>query len=171
MATLPAQGSLRSRTAATVSSLTLRHISAARRCWPVPQSHSPRIFVPRADSVKCRSGRLIMWGRVIKRSRNADAVITGAGSGIGAAPQMAAYNVGKVGVLSVSETLPAELADRLMRWTGFSAQRVARTCLDTHDRGDLYCMPQLDARLGWHGQRLAPHLYTRAVGLTQKGLT
>lgn len=121
MATLPAQGSLRSRTAATVSSLTLRHISAARRCWPVPQSHSPRIFVPRADSVKCRSGRLIMWGRVIKRSRNADAVITGAGSGIGAAPQMAAYNVGKVGVLSVSETLAAELADRLMRWTGFSA--------------------------------------------------
>ena len=81
----------------------------------------------------------------------------------GAAPGMAAYNVSKAGVLSLSETLAAELsgtgvnvtvlcptfvktnivdagritdkstqlADRLMRWTGFSPQRVARTCLDT----------------------------------------
>jgi NAD(P)-dependent dehydrogenase (short-subunit alcohol dehydrogenase family) len=76
----------------------------------------------------------------------------------GAAPGMAAYNVSKAGVLSLSETLAAELsgtgvnvtvlcptfvktnivesgritaqstqlADRLMRWTGFSSERVAR---------------------------------------------
>ncbi|MBO0677857.1 SDR family NAD(P)-dependent oxidoreductase [Mycolicibacterium sp. S2-37] len=120
----------------------------------------------------------------------------------GAAPGMAAYNVSKAGVLSLSETLAAELsgsgvavtvlcptfvktnivesgritdsatqlAGRLMRWTGFSPERVARMCLDTHDRGGLYCMPQLDARFGWHLKRYAPQLYTRAAGLTKGGI-
>ncbi|ETZ45838.1 short chain dehydrogenase family protein [Mycobacterium avium MAV_061107_1842] len=118
----------------------------------------------------------------------------------GAAPGMAAYNVSKAGVLSLSETLAAELsgtpvrvtvlcptfvktnilesgriseesgelAAKLMRWTGFSADKVARICLDAHDRGDLYCMPQLDAQLGWHIKRLAPQAYTRAAGLVSR---
>lgn len=118
----------------------------------------------------------------------------------GAAPGMAAYNVSKAGVLSLSETLAAELsgsgvnvtvlcptfvktnivqagrisekssqlADRLMRWTGFSAERVARMCLDTLDRGGLYCMPQPDARIGWGIKRFTPTVYTRAVGLTTR---
>ncbi|WP_374025278.1 SDR family NAD(P)-dependent oxidoreductase [Mycobacterium sp. HNNTM2301] len=118
----------------------------------------------------------------------------------GAAPGMAAYNVSKAGVLSLSETLAAELAgtgvrvtvlcptfvktnivesgriseesselaNKLMRWTGFSADKVARICLDTHDRGDLYCMPQLDAKIGWNVKRLAPQLYTRAAGLVSR---
>jgi NAD(P)-dependent dehydrogenase (short-subunit alcohol dehydrogenase family) len=118
----------------------------------------------------------------------------------GAAPGMAAYNVSKAGVLSLSETLAAELsgteinvtvlcptfvktniveagritaetsqlADRLMRWTGFSPERVARTCLDTNDRGGLYCMPQPDARIGWGIKRFTPTVYTRAVGLTAR---
>jgi NAD(P)-dependent dehydrogenase (short-subunit alcohol dehydrogenase family) len=121
----------------------------------------------------------------------------------GAAPGMAAYNVSKAGVLSLSETLAAELsgtgigvtvlcptfvktnivesgriseqstqmANRLMRWTGFSAERVARACLDTHDRGGLYCMPQPDARIGWGIKRLTPTVYTRAVGLTTRVTT
>jgi NAD(P)-dependent dehydrogenase (short-subunit alcohol dehydrogenase family) len=115
----------------------------------------------------------------------------------GAAPSMAAYNVSKAGVLSLSETLAAELsgtavkvtvlcptfvktnivesgrisaqateaATKLMRWTGVSPAKVARVCLDTHDRGDLYCMSQLDAKIGWNVKRLAPSAYTRAVGL------
>jgi short-subunit dehydrogenase len=115
----------------------------------------------------------------------------------GAAPGMAAYNVSKAGVLSLSETLAAELsgtavkvtvlcptfvktnivesgriseqsselATKLMRWTGFSSEKVARVCLDAHDRGDLYCMPQFDAKIGWNIKRLAPGAYTRAVGL------
>ncbi|WP_024440712.1 SDR family NAD(P)-dependent oxidoreductase [Mycobacterium sp. UM_WGJ] len=115
----------------------------------------------------------------------------------GAAPDMAAYNVSKAGVLSLSETLAAELsgtgigvtvlcptfvktnivesgritsqsseaANLLMRWTGLSAQRVARDCLDTHDRGGLYCMPQLDAKIGWNIKRLAPETFTRTIGL------
>lgn len=117
-----------------------------------------------------------------------------------AAPAMAAYNVSKAGVLSLSETLAAELsgtgvnvtvlcptfvktniveagrisdkstdiAGRLMRWTGFSAERVARTCLDTLDRGGLYCMPQPDARIGWGIKRFTPTVYTRAAGLTTR---
>jgi len=121
----------------------------------------------------------------------------------GAAPGMAAYNVSKAGVLSLSETLAAELsgtgvavtvlcptfvktsivesgriteqstqlADRLMRWTGFSPERVARTCLDTLDRGGLYCMPQPDARIGWGIKRFTPTVYTRAVGLATRVTT
>jgi NAD(P)-dependent dehydrogenase (short-subunit alcohol dehydrogenase family) len=121
----------------------------------------------------------------------------------GAAPGMAAYNVSKAGVLSLSETLAAELsgtgvnvtvlcptfvktniveagrisdkstqmADRLMRWTGFSPERVVRTCLDTLDRGGLYCMPQPDARIGWGIKRLTPTVYTRAAGLSTRFAT
>ncbi|MGV0741384.1 SDR family NAD(P)-dependent oxidoreductase [Mycolicibacterium sp. XJ870] len=65
-------------------------------------------------------------------------------------------------------TESSQFADRLMRWTGFSAQRVARMCLDTNDRGGLYCMPQPDARIGWGIKRLTPTVYTRAVGLTTR---
>lgn len=115
----------------------------------------------------------------------------------GAAPQMAAYNVSKAGVLSLSETLAAELsgtgigvtvlcptfvktnivesgrstaqsseaANLLMRWTGISAARVARDCLDTNDRGGLYCMPQLDAKIAWNIKRFAPETFTRTIGL------
>jgi NAD(P)-dependent dehydrogenase (short-subunit alcohol dehydrogenase family) len=121
----------------------------------------------------------------------------------GAAPGMAAYNVSKAGVLSLSETLAAELsgtgvnvtvlcptfvktnivdagritdkstraASRLMRWTGFSPERVSRTCLDTLDRGGLYCMPQPDARIGWGIKRLTPTVYTRAAGLSTRMTT
>lgn len=118
----------------------------------------------------------------------------------GAAPGMAAYNVSKAGVLSLSETLAAELAGtsvrvtvlcptfvktnildsgriseqsgelaaKLMRWTGLSAEKVARTCLDAHDRGGLYCMPQFDAKVGWNIKRLAPQAYTRTAGLLSR---
>ncbi len=118
----------------------------------------------------------------------------------GAAPGMAAYNVSKAGVLSLSETIAAELsgsgvsvtvlcptfvktnivdagritaastdfANRLMRWTGVSSEKVARTCLDTHDRGGLYCMPQLDAKIGWNIKRFVPETYTRTLGLAAR---
>ena len=63
------------------------------------------------------------------------------------------------------------MADRLMRWTGFSAERVARSCLDTLDRGGLYCMPQPDARIGWGIKRFTPTVYTRAAGLSTRFAT
>lgn len=118
----------------------------------------------------------------------------------GAAPSMAAYNVSKAGVLSLSETLAAELsstgvkvtvlcptfvktnivesgrmaeqttqfANRVMRWSGLSPAKVARICLDTHDRGELYCMPQLEAKIGWNVKRLAPGTFTRGMGLASR---
>lgn len=57
------------------------------------------------------------------------------------------------------------LAQRLMSLTGMSARRVARTCLDAHDRGRLHVLPQLDAKAIWRGKRLAPAAYTRSAGL------
>jgi len=115
----------------------------------------------------------------------------------GAAPRMAAYNVSKAGVLSLSETLAAEmsgtgvhvsvlcptfvktnivsngrideqradLAGSLMRTTGMSPTRVARVSLDTLDRGGLYVMPQLDAKVGWQLKRTFPRTYTAGIGV------
>lgn len=143
-----------------------------------------------------------VFAPILREARTGGIINVASAAAFGAAPGMAAYNVSKAGVLSLSETLAAELsgsgvavtvlcptfvktnivesgritqgasqvADRLMRWTGFSPERVARMCLDTHDRGGLYCMPQLDARFGWHIKRLAPGLYTRAAGLTKGGI-
>ncbi|MEU2035655.1 SDR family NAD(P)-dependent oxidoreductase [Nocardia amamiensis] len=121
-------------------------------------------------------------------------------AGFAAAPSMAAYNVSKAGVLSLSETMAAELhgtgvavtvlcptfvrtnvardgritkesaqlADFLMRWTGFSPERVARTALDAHDRGQLYVLPQLDARVVWLLKRHFPARYTYVLGLLDR---
>jgi NAD(P)-dependent dehydrogenase (short-subunit alcohol dehydrogenase family) len=61
-----------------------------------------------------------------------------------------------------------QFAHKIMRWTGVSADKVARTCLDAHDRGDLYCMPQLEAKIGWNIKRLIPGTYTRAIGLVSR---
>ena len=117
----------------------------------------------------------------------------------GAAPRMAAYNVSKAGVLSLSETLAAEMAgtgvkvsvlcptfvrtniveagridakasaaaNRLMRF-GMSPAKVARICLDAHDRGGLHVMPQIDAKVGWQIKRTAPRTYTRVIGLVER---
>ncbi|MDQ6526957.1 SDR family NAD(P)-dependent oxidoreductase [Nocardioides sp. LHD-245] len=118
-------------------------------------------------------------------------------AGFTAAPRMGAYNVSKAGVVSLSETLAAELAGsgvavtvlcptfvktnifdgelidpgaaglarRIARLAGFSADRVARTTLDAHDKGRLYVVPQLDAQLLWRTKRLLPAPYTRVAGL------
>ncbi len=83
-------------------------------------------------------------------------------------PTFVKTNIVDAGRISDSST---QLADRLMRWTGFSPERVARTCLDTLDRGGLYCMPQPDARIGWGIKRFTPTVYTRAVGLTTRVTT
>lgn len=152
--------------------------------------HGCHVFAPILKEAAC-SGQL---GGIIN---------VASAAAFGAAPGMAAYNVSKAGVLSLSETLAAELsgtgvnvtvlcptfvktnivesgritdkstqmASWLMRWAGFSPERVARTCLDTLDRGGLYCMPQPDARIGWGIKRFTPTMYTRAVGLATRVTT
>jgi len=144
---------------------------------------------------------------ILREARYGGIINVASAAAFGAAPGMAAYNVSKAGVLSLSETLAAELsgsgvnvtvlcptfvktnilisggnsgritaqstqlADRLMRWTGFSPERVARMCLDTNDRGGLYCMPQPDARIGWGIKRFTPTVYTRAAGIANRVTT
>ena len=83
-------------------------------------------------------------------------------------PTFVKTNIVDAGRISDRST---QLAGRLMRWTGISGDRVARTCLDTLDRGGLYCMPQPDARIGWGIKRFTPTVYTRAVGLTTRVTT
>lgn len=61
-----------------------------------------------------------------------------------------------------------EFANKLMRWIGLSPEKVARICLDAHDRGELYCMPQIEAKIGWNIKRLIPGTYTRAIGLVSR---
>jgi NAD(P)-dependent dehydrogenase (short-subunit alcohol dehydrogenase family) len=122
-------------------------------------------------------------------------------SAFGATPNLPAYSVSKAAVLSLSETLAAELSGTgvrvtalcptfvktdimergrvtaesaeqgrmLMRWTGISPDRVARKCLNTHDRGGLYCMPQLDAKILWRLSRLAPTLSAYGTGFVSRG--
>src|SRR6185312_9048126 len=77
-------------------------------------------------------------------------------------PTFVKTNIIEAGRISAGAT---KLANRVMGLTGFTAEKVAKTCLDAHDRGDLYCMPQLEAKFGWNIKRLAPGTYTRAVGL------
>src|SRR5690242_16874253 len=144
-----------------------------------------------------------VFAPILREAHYGGIINVASAAAFGAAPGMAAYNVSKAGVLSLSETLAAEmsgtgvhvtvlcptfvnanivesgritaqstqLADQLMRWIGFSPERVARMCLDTHDRGGLYCMPQPDARIGWGIKRFTPTVYTRAAGLAKRVTT
>lgn len=59
----------------------------------------------------------------------------------------------------------AVLAEKLMHWIGMSPDKVARMCLNTNDRGGLYCMPQYEARIAWGIKRFAPQTFTRTTGL------
>ncbi len=59
----------------------------------------------------------------------------------------------------------SRFASTLMRWTGVSADGVARKTLNALDRGELYVLPQLDARLVWRSKRLAPVTYQRGAAL------
>ena len=61
-----------------------------------------------------------------------------------------------------------QFANKLMRWIGLSPEKVARICLDAHDRGELYCMPQIEAKIGWNIKRLVPGTYTRGMGLVSR---
>jgi len=133
----------------------------------------------------------------LRRQGRGGVINVASAAGFAAAPEMAAYNVGKSGVMALSETLAAELAgtgvrisvlcptfvqteiarrarvanethrkaaERLMRWTGYSADRVAAMTLDAFDRGQLYVLPQIDARLVWRLKRALPAGYARGLG-------
>jgi len=90
------------------------------------------------------------------------------GSGIAVSvlcPTFVKTNVARDGRISGRSS---DLANTLMKWTGVSADGVAKTTLDAHDRGRLYVIPQLDARLIWQLKRHAPVPYTRGLGLINR---
>ncbi|MFN8072146.1 MAG: SDR family NAD(P)-dependent oxidoreductase [Mycobacterium sp.] len=62
----------------------------------------------------------------------------------------------------------ARLAATAMKWTGVSAESVARSALDALDRGQLHVVPQLDAKVIWQAKRLLPGAYTRALGIVER---
>ena len=118
-------------------------------------------------------------------------------AGFGAAPEMSTYSITKSGVMSLSETLPAELAgsgikvnvlcptfvptniiksgnipshrvelaQRLMEKLSLTnSDRVAQESLNRLDRGKLYTLPQMDARIAWRLKRFFPSMYARCIG-------
>lgn len=150
-----------------------------------------------------------LWGVVhgcetfapqLRAARQGGIINVASAAAFAAAPSMAVYNASKAAVLSLSETMAAELsgtgvavtvlcptfvktnvardgritqqsarlADTLMRLTGFSPDRVVRTTLDAHDRGQLYVLPQLDAHVIWRLKRYFPAQYTYALGLLDR---
>lgn len=57
------------------------------------------------------------------------------------------------------------LMNRWVSLTGVSAEGVARTTLKALDKGRLYVLPQIDARLIWRAKRYLPATYARGAGL------
>jgi short-subunit dehydrogenase len=92
--------------------------------------------------------------------------LSGSGVAISAlCPTFVRTNITRDGRISGKST---QLADKLMRWTGVSADGVARTALNALDRGQLYVLPQLDARLIWRLKRYVPAGYARGLGLINR---
>ncbi|WP_280386856.1 SDR family NAD(P)-dependent oxidoreductase [Nocardia wallacei] len=70
--------------------------------------------------------------------------------------------------VSFEDPTVAQLGDAMLRWTGRSPGSIARTTLDAVDRGQLYVVPQVEAKLIWQSKRLLPVPYTRAAGLLER---
>ncbi|MCU4187400.1 SDR family NAD(P)-dependent oxidoreductase [Acidiferrimicrobium sp. IK] len=80
-------------------------------------------------------------------------------------PTFVKTNIARDGRIDASA---ASLADTMMRWTGWSAPRVARAALDAFDRGRLYALPQPDTRLVWDAKRHLPNSYSKGLGLVHR---
>lgn len=62
-------------------------------------------------------------------------------------------------------------ANKIMKWSGISADGVALQTLNALDRGQLYVLPQLEARTIWRTKRLLPSVYARGAGLLGRFLS
>lgn len=99
---------------------------------------------------------------VLALSETLAAELSGSGVAVSVlCPTFVKTNVAKDGRISGRSS---DMAATLMKWTGVSADSVAKTTLDAHDHGRLYVVPQLDARLIWQLKRHAPTTYTRSLG-------
>lgn len=77
-------------------------------------------------------------------------------------PTFVKTNIAKDGRIDAASS---RLASKLMDWTGVTADSVAKETLNALDKGQLYVLPQLDARIIWRAKRLMPRSYTRGAGL------
>lgn len=80
-------------------------------------------------------------------------------------PTFVQTNIMKAGRISESSS---KLADNLMRWTAVPPERVVKSALSGLDRGQLYVLPQFDARMVWRMKRLLPAGYARGAGLINR---
>lgn len=140
-----------------------------------------------------------IFAPVLRSQRRAGIINVASAAGFNSAPVMGPYCVSKAGVMSLSETLAAEMAGSGVAVTvvcptfvatnvarngriapgpaefaarmtarGMAPEVVARKSLDANDRGRLYVMPQLDAKLTWRVKRLAPALVTRGMAFSSR---
>lgn len=77
-------------------------------------------------------------------------------------PTFVKTNIARDGRISGA---PSQFTQRVMDAVGVSPDGVARTTLSALDRGQLYVLPQIDARMTWRIKRLAPVAYNRGSGL------
>lgn len=140
-----------------------------------------------------------VFAPMLRSQRRAGIINVSSAAGFNAAPVMGPYCVSKAGVMSLSETLAAEMAGSGVTVTvvcptfvatnvaqngriapgpaefaarmtarGMAPEIVARKSLDANDKGCLYVMPQLDAKLTWRVKRFAPALVTRGMAFSSR---
>ena len=80
-------------------------------------------------------------------------------------PTVVKTNIFQAGRIDASAT---PLMNKLVAWTGVSADGVVTKTLNALDRGELYVLPQLDARMIWRAKRFIPATYTRGAGLLSR---
>lgn len=77
-------------------------------------------------------------------------------------PTFVKTNIARDGRISEGTS---NMAQRIMDLIGVNPDGVVRTTLNALDRGQLYVLPQIDARMTWRMKRLAPVIYNRGSGL------
>lgn len=80
-------------------------------------------------------------------------------------PTLVKTNIGANGKI-VGES--RGMFDRLMDKIGMAPDRVVRDALNGLDRGDLYILPQFDARVIWRAKRFIPRTYAMGTGLISR---
>ncbi|WP_238421900.1 SDR family NAD(P)-dependent oxidoreductase [Gordonia sp. 'Campus'] len=137
-----------------------------------------------------------VFAPLLRTQSRAGIINVASAAAFNSAPVMGPYCVSKAGVMSLSETLaaemagtgiavtvvcptfvatnvardgriapgPAEFAAKRVE-TGMTPEVVVRKALAANDRGRLYVMPQIDAKIAWRAKRLAPAAVTRVMAL------
>jgi len=103
---------------------------------------------------------------VLALSETLAAETAGAGITVTAlCPTVVKTNIFRDGRIDESVT---PLMNKWVSLTGVSAEAVAGTTLKALDKGRLYVLPQVDARLIWRAKRYLPTAYARGAGLLSR---